>query len=249
MTNGVVRPIKPNRLSLTIQTQQYLLGLVDGGTYQPGEQLPSEKELAVQLGISRSTLREALLNLEQEGVVIRKHGVGTFVAPGYEHRLESGLERLESIMELAARQEQQTQVSDLEIETVRASADLADKLQVTADEELTSIRRVIIVDGKPVAYMADYVVRSILSPAEVSEPFGGSVLDLLREKHGPLIAQALANIVAINADRFLGRKLQVKPGQALLLLEETLYSEQGAPVEFSRNYFVPDFFQFHVVRR
>jgi GntR family transcriptional regulator len=120
---------------------------------------------------------------------------------------------------------------------------------VVSGEELTSIRRVIVVDGRPVAYMADYVVPTTLSHAEINESFGGSVLDLLREKHGSLIAQALANIVAINADHFLTRKLQVKSGQALLLLEETLYTEEGTPVEFSRNYFVPDFFQFHVVRR
>jgi GntR family transcriptional regulator len=248
MSSDGVHPIRSNRLSLSAQAQQYLLGLMDDGTYQPGEQLPSEKELAVQLGISRSTLREALLNLEQEGVVLRKHGIGTFVAPGYGHRLEAGLERLESIMELAARQEQEVQVSDLEIDMVKASSDLAERLRVVSGAELTSIRRVIVVDGRPVAYMADYVVPSTLSPAEISEQFGGSVLDLLREKHGPLIAQALANIVAINADRFLTRKLQVKSGQALLLLEETLYTVEGAPVEFSRNYFVPDFFQFHVVR-
>jgi GntR family transcriptional regulator len=249
MSSDALHPIKANRLPLSAQTQQYLLGLVEDGTYEPGEQLPSEKELALQLGISRSTLREALLNLEQEGVVLRKHGIGTFVAPGYQHRLESGLERLESIMELAARQEQKTQVSDLEIEVVRASSELAERLQVLAGDELTCICRVIVVDGRPVAYMADYVAPSILSVAEMSNSFDGSVLDLLREKHGPLIAQALANIVALNADRFLTQKLQVKFGQALLLLEETLYTEQGTPVEFSRNYFVPDFFQFHVVRR
>lgn len=249
MTSDAVHPIKPSRLPLTTQTQQYLLGLVEDGAYQPGEQLPSEKKLSAQLGISRSTLREALLNLEQEGVIIRQHGVGTFVAPGYQHRLEGGLERLESIIELAARQEQQARVRDLEIKTVRASADLAERLQVLAGEELTSIRRVIVFDGRPVAYMADYVAPSILAPAEIDESFGGSVLDLLREKHGPLVAQALANIVAINADRFLAQKLKVKSGQALLLLEETLYRGEGAPVEFSRNYFVPQFFQFHVVRR
>lgn len=249
MTNDAVHPIKPNKLSLSAQTQHYLVELIETGAYRPGQQLPAEKELAAQLGISRSTLREALLNLEQEGVVLRRHGVGTFVAPGYEHRLEGGLERLESIMELAARQEQRAQVSALEIETIEASADLAERLQVGTGEALTRIRRVILVDDRPVAYMADYVAPSILSPAEVGESFSGSVLDRLREKHGPLIAQALANIVAINADRFLSQRLQVKSGQALLLLEETLYTEQGAPVEFSRNYFVPDFFQFHVVRR
>ena len=66
----------------------------------PGEQLPAEVYLATQLGISRPTLREALLSLEREGFVVRKHGVGTFVTPGYGRRLESGLECLESVLEM-----------------------------------------------------------------------------------------------------------------------------------------------------
>jgi GntR family transcriptional regulator len=249
MTNNVVQPIKANRLPLSAQTQQYLLGLIEHGTYQPGEQLPSEKELATQLGISRSTLREALLNLEQEGVLIRRHGVGTFLAPGYEHRLESGLERLESVLELAARQELQVKVGDLQVEQVPADNDLADRLQVSPGTPLTSVRRVIIVGRKPVAYMADYVLSSILAPDDVKAAFNGSVLDLLREKQSTPAAQAVATIIALNADHFLTQKLNVKSGQALLLLEETLFNDVGMILGFSHNYFVPDFIQFHVVRR
>jgi GntR family transcriptional regulator len=130
MTYAGVQPLKANRLSLSAQTQRYLLDLVEKGAYQPGEQLPSEKELAAQLGISRSTLREALLNLEQDGVVVRKHGVGTFVAPGYEHRLDTGLERLESILELAGRQKLRVSVGNLKVEQAPADSDLASRLQV-----------------------------------------------------------------------------------------------------------------------
>jgi GntR family transcriptional regulator len=249
MTYAGVQPLKANRLSLSAQTQRYLLDLVEKGAYQPGEQLPSEKELAAQLGISRSTLREALLNLEQDGVVVRKHGVGTFVAPGYEHRLDTGLERLESILELAGRQKLRVSVGGLKVEQAPADSDLASRLQVAPGTALTRVRRTILVDGKPVAYMADSVLPSILSPSDVDESFGGSVLDLLRQKHEVEIAQATANIVAINADGFLSRKLKVKAGQALLLLEETVFDTAGTAVEFSRNFFVPDFFEFHILRR
>lgn len=249
MTNSVVQPIRANRIPLSAQTQQYLLDLIETGSYQPGEQLPSEKELSVQLGISRPTLREALLNLEQDGIVVRRHGVGTFVAPGYEHRLESGLERLESVLELAAQQGLESEVGDLEIELTPADQDLANRLKVAPSTPLTSVRRTILVDGKPVAYMADFALASILSPADIDESFRGSVLDLLRQKEDLQVAQAMAHIVAINAGRFLTRKLQVGAGQALLMLEETLFDNAGTALDFSRNYFVPDCFQFHVVRR
>ena len=81
MTNNNVQPLKEKRLTLAVQAQQYLTSLIEEGIYQPGQQFPSEADLATQLGISRATLREALLNLEQEGAIIRKHGMGTFVAP------------------------------------------------------------------------------------------------------------------------------------------------------------------------
>jgi GntR family transcriptional regulator len=249
MTNAAVQPLRANRLPLSAQTQDYLLDLIEDGAYHPGEQLPSEKELAAQLGISRATLREALLNLEQEGVVVRKHGVGTFVARGYEHRLESGLERLESILELAARQQMQVSVGNLDVQETRAGTELAEKLQVPRGTPLTCVCRVIEVDRRPVAYMADYVVSALLSPADVDGTFDGSVLDLLRKKRELRVAQAVANIVAVNAEPALTQKLKVRPDQALLLLEEILFDDEGVAVEFSRNYFIPDRFRFHVVRR
>jgi GntR family transcriptional regulator len=249
MSNDSVQPLKVSRLSLAAQAQQYLLGLIRDGTYHPGEQLLSEKELAAQLGISRPTLREALQNLEQEGFVLRRHGVGTFVSRGYENRLESGLERLESIIQLAAPQRKQVRVGDLQVQQTLADTAIADRLQVAIDTPLTSVHRTILIDGRPVAYMADYAPTSILAESDVGQSFNGSVLDLLRQNQGLKISQAMANIVAINADGFLTSKLKVKPGQALLLLEETVFDDEGKVVEFSRNFFIPDCFQFHIVRR
>jgi DNA-binding GntR family transcriptional regulator len=114
---------------------------------------------------------------------------------------------------------------------------------------LTCVCRVIEVDKKPVAYMADYVISTMLSPADVDGTFGGSVLDLLRKKGDLHVTQAVANIVAVNAEPSLTQKLKVKRDQALLLLEEIVFDGEGIAIEFSRNYFIPDYFQFHVVRR
>ena len=241
--------LKIKKAPLHLQAQQLLLSLIEDGTYQPGEQLPSEVDLAAQLGISRPTLREALLHLEQKSVVIRKHGVGTFVANGCVHRLESGLERLESVLELAARQGMAVGFNDLQVQEEPADPELADKLQIIPGVSLTIVRRVIVVDRVLVAYMVDVAPASILSPADVDERFEGSVLDLLRQKQSIQVAQAAADIVAVNADAFLAKKLSIPLGRAVLLLEETLFDQAGEVVEFSRNYFVPDFFHFRVVRR
>ena len=248
MTDDTLQPLRTNRLSLSARTQQYLLSLIENGTYQPGEQLPSQADLAAQLGISRPTLREALLNLEQDGIIIRKHGVGTFIAPGYGERLETGLERLESVLHLASRQGMQPECTALEVESAPADKEGAASLQVPVDTEVTHVRRVITVEGNPVAYMLDVVPSSVLAPSEIDETFAGSVLDLLRQKRKPVLAQAVADIIALNAKPPLLEKLSVKRGQAILLLEEILLDEEGTIVGFSRNFFVPQFFRFHVVR-
>jgi GntR family transcriptional regulator len=114
---------------------------------------------------------------------------------------------------------------------------------------LTAIQRVIVADKVPVAYMLDVVPTALLAPADLGEEFKGSVLDLLRQGQGAQVAQAAADIMALNADDELASKLLIEPGQAILLIEEILYDGAAKPVGFSRNFFVPEFFQFQVMRR
>ena len=249
MTVDSVLPLKTNKDSLSGQAYRYLLGLIRDGVFRPGEQLPSQNELAAQLGISRSTLREALLKLEQQGLVVRRHGVGTFIAPGYGVRLASGLERLESILKTAARQGMQLGVDALQVEERPADEEQAALLQVEPGTMVTSVRRVLQAEGTPIAYMHDVITASILPQTAIHESFNGSVLDALRQQPGLHISQATATIVAVNADTYLARQLGVNRRQALLLMEEQLFDDAGRVVEFSHNYFVPDFFQFYLVRR
>ena len=243
------RRLKTNKTPLHLQARRHLLNLIENGTFHAGEQLPSEIDLAAQFGISRPTLREALLNLEQEGVIVRRHGVGTFVAPGYGSRLESGLERLESILALAARHGMATQMCGLSVEQVAADEELAGKLDIAPGTPLTCVRRTIAVKHRPAAYMVDYSPVTVLPLEALDTSFTGSILDLLIQRNNIHVCEAVAEITAVNAEPLLAEQLEVEPGQALLLLTETLFVDDNAPIEFSRNYFLPDLFRFHVLRR
>lgn len=240
---------KPQRVSLSQQAHHYLRELIEAGHYEAGQQLPSQAELAAQLGISRLTLREALLSLEQEGVIQIRHGIGTFVSPSYAHRLESGLERLESIMDMASRQGSRVTCDDVHVSQEPADKEMARALQVPEGTLLTRVGRTLRVGSRPVAYMLDMAPASLLTPEAIGSAFDGSILNLLKQRSDLDLTHAVADIQAINAGDELSARLKVKPKQALQLLEETLYNRDGAPVEFSRNYFVPDSFQFRVVRR
>ena len=79
--------------------------------------------------------------------------------------------------------------------------------------------------------------------------FQGSVLDYLLARDDLALARARADIQPVAADDVQSARLDLKLGTVLLLLEETLYATSGQIIGFSRNYFVPEFFKFHVVRR
>lgn len=245
-----MQQIKVDKIPLHVQATSLLRDAIKGGAYEPGERLPSETTLAAQLGISRPTLREALLNLKGEGLIIRRHGVGTFVAKALRPQMESGLERMESVLQLAAQHGLDVTVADLEVSIETASGDILRKLDIDPGTEVTCVRRLLLIDGVRAVYMIDAVPSDLLAPDDIDESFQGSVLDLLRHKsNGSTITHAVADIVAITADANLSRRLDVSRRQALLLLEESLFTESGDAIGYSRNYFVPDLFRFHVIRR
>ena len=115
-----------------------------------GQRLPSEPELARQMGVSRATLREAMRSFETQGRIRRRQGAGTFVV-GEVPLLESGLEVLESLDTMAQRLNLEVTVSDLQVERTFADQELAERLKVSLSTRLTRVRRVVRTGNRPVA--------------------------------------------------------------------------------------------------
>lgn len=216
-------------------------------TCAPGDQLPPEPTLAQSLGISRATLREALRNLERKHIISRRQGVGTFYN-GPQVLIDSGLETLVSVDALALRQGLACSTADLEISAEAACPEFATPLGLDPGQPVTVVRRTKLSAGRPIAYMVDVLPQSIAIPEAVREGFAGSVLDFLIAHPELSPTHATANIVPLKAGKKLGHLLHVVPATVLLLLEETVYSSDNAPLDYSRNYFVPEYFQFHLVR-
>lgn len=242
--------LKINKTPLHLQAQQLLLSLIDDGTYQPGERLPSEIDLAAQLGISRPTLREALLRLEQQGVISRRHGVGTFIS-SHTPILESGLQVLESVERQARRIGLNTQVVDLNIVERPATSKESAMLLLPSDEptDVLSVDRVIAVEGKSVAYLKDVVPQAYLRQQDLGDQFSGSVLDILLQRGTPLPTTSRTEIMAEGAKSQVAAHLGIQPGKALLKLVGQLYNHDERVLDYSISYFIPGYFKFHVMRR
>jgi len=242
--------VKLLKSPLHLQAQQLLREQIRDGTYPPGTQLPSEVELAAQLGISRPTLRAALQHLEQNGAVVRRHGVGNFVSPPTPV-LEYGLEVLESLDSQARRLGLNTEVAHLSVVERAATAEELAMLgrSIEASLPVFSVDRVIAIAGKPIAYLLDVVPNEYLRREDLEEHFSGSVLDILRRRGAPRPAAARTELVAERAGLQIAARLGVSRGAPLLKLVGQVYSEDDHILEYSVGHFVPGHFKFHVLRR
>lgn len=212
-----------------------------------GQRLPSEPDLARKMGVSRATLREAMRTFEVQGLIRRRQGAGTFVV-GHTEVIESGLEVLESVETMAKRLGLRVTVSDLQVEKAYADQVLCQGLDVPLGTALTRVERVIRTESRPVAYLVDTLPEEILRANELPGTFHGSVLDFLLMR-GAGLTTARANISAIGASPDVARALEIQRGDVLLHFNTQIFDTTGRIVTFSYTYFIPGYFNFHVVRR
>lgn len=213
-----------------------------------GSKLPSEPLLAEQLGVSRATLREAMRTFESQGMLRRQQGVGTFVV-GPSQIIDSGLEVLESIETLAERIGLEVSMGRFEISHIQANAVQAKKLNIDEGDPVIEVRRVIMTNDSPVAYLVDNLPEHVLDPETLATRFTGSVLDLLIHIGDPPLSTSKTEISAIHAPVDVAKALNVQRGDTLLLLKALLFNEAGDPVDYSHSYFLPGYFRLHIIRK
>lgn len=212
-----------------------------------GQRLPSEPDLARQMGVSRATLREAMRSFETQGLIRRRQGAGTFVV-GQVPVLDSGLEVLESLDTLAQRQNLEVTVSDLHVERLYADQEIATALVIPLGSRVTRVRRVVRTEGRPVAYLVDTLPEEVFRPDDLPASFHGSVLDYLIHR-GEAMNVARANISAIGASAEVAKCLEIQRGDVLLHFYSQVYDKSGRVLTYTFSYFIPGYFHFHVVRR
>jgi GntR family transcriptional regulator len=223
------------------------------GRHRPGERLPPEQELSAHLGISRGTLRTALRRLEESGEIVRRQGSGTYVGRTSSTSLDEGLEKLVSYSELARRRGVKLELGELEIVRKRVGPEAGEVFGIDADSEATTITRVLLMDGRPGAWMRDVVHPGVDLPpqAKLRQALtrGDMVLDVIRGQGVP-VAYTRAHIsarVLSKRDR-VGAALGVDDTVAALEIGHVTCTGEGTPVEYSTDVFLPRSLDLHVMR-
>lgn len=239
---------KVRQPQLYLLAKEEILNHILKNRLEPGTLLPPENQLATQLGISRGTLREAMRVLEEEAVVRRRQGVGTFISDSHD-RIHSTLDMNEGVSEMIIGRGKRPGSRDTKIEEIKASRKLADQLNVKPGDPIISLTRIRTADDVPVAYTMDFLPLGIVPPTFSQDFRGGSLYTYMEELLGIELTQSMLRIQPIKAPKSMAHALDIRPGTLLMLLKQTDRDTNFVPVLYSEEYFVADRFEFIVFRR
>jgi GntR family transcriptional regulator len=232
------------RLSFAVRDQ--LAERIASGEIAAGGRLPPEPQLAADLGVSRATLREALRSLEEDGMVTRTRGAGTYATN--RPRLRNNLDLNFGVTEAIRAAGMRPGTASSTVRTAAASADDAQALDLQRGDTVVVLERIRTADDRPVVWSRD-VVRATLLPAEALERAGDvSVYDVL-ERGGVTIQHGVVTVEPQIADKALAKRLRIEQGALVLYLRQVDYDAAGEPVLLSHEHHVADAFEFSVVRR
>lgn len=198
--------------------------------------LPSESELAVEMGVSRATIRTALVKLGAEGLVSRKQGDGTYVNQRILD-VQTHLGEIWEFTRLIRESGHEPAIVPLGIRQCPASEHVAEALNIEPLTAVMSINRLFLADGKPVVLSENIVALSLISVEHVELDASFSLHEFMELYCGQSIGYAIAHISSVLAKRELAEILKIKAGFPLLHFVETFYNKSEQPVVYANNYY------------
>lgn len=208
------------------------------GTYGVGYRLPSEPVLAASFGVSRLTLRQALMVLQREDMIDRVVGRrgGTFVRGA---RFDRDLTSFAGFSEQLERQGVIAGAKVLNAREIPAPDVVAGCLELSEGDPVVEVQRLRLAGGTPVLLECSYFPARAF-PGLLDHTLDRSLYGLLGEKYGRRPSYAREILTPVKADRRAAELLGVRGGTPLLLVERTAFDSGGTPVEHARDLFLSD---------
>lgn len=221
-----------------VRIEQWLIDAITRGVLSQGDKFPGERDFAARIGVSRMTLRQALATLEQRGVLQRGTGRGggaVVVQP----KIECDLTGVAGFTEQMRRAQLRAGARVLTTETLPANGLVAEELQVRAGDPVHEIVRVRSADGTPLALENSYFPAEHF-PDLLRCRLTGSLYNLLQKHYGLGPHTATELLEPYLTGEYEAEQLGIEVGSPLMLIQRTVYSASGLPVEFARDLFRAD---------
>jgi GntR family transcriptional regulator len=230
-------PLRVGGLPLHRKAEESLRKLIDEPEYAGGGLLPDELTLANRLGVSRGTVRAAMLRLVGEGRLERRAGIGTRVV---QHATESAITAWRSLSREMARQGVDVRLFRCELRDVSATEAVAAALRVPSATPVQRLDRVRGWNELPVLRSRSWFHPRVRFPE--NQAFIRPLYDLVRAVSGLTADRASEAFLAEAAAPSLARDLKIRTNSPVLLRRHTVFDTQGRPLELAEVHYVSERF-------
>jgi GntR family transcriptional regulator len=214
------------------QIAEFLVELIESGPLPVGARVPSERDLAKLVGVSRMTARAALSSLVQRGLLDRGVGRGTFVARA---KLEHDLGHLTGFTEMIRRQGHAPQARIRALHELSAPEKVAQELGLEAGDPVFRIERLRFADDEPLT-LEDSWLPAERFPGLLDHDMRDSIYELMRDAYDAVPVRAVERLEPVLAEEHQARALGIEVGAPLMQISRVAFTADGTPVEFARDH-------------
>lgn len=232
--------MKTSVLPLYAKLKETLIAAIASGELQPGDKLPSHHELCERYNMSYMTMRRAITELTNEGVMTAVHGKGIYVAERKQIAENSGLL---SFSEDMKRRGLQSSSRLLEAKIISASTVMAQVLNTQVGEPLVYLQRLRLAGNQPIAIQTAYLPQKICPNLLDHDWNEVSLYTVLQDVYNLMITDSKGTVGAVLATAEEAKLLKKKQPLALLSTERIVYHIDGSPIEFARSLYCADRYQ------
>lgn len=223
------------------KVERMMRDLIEQPAYRNGEFLPKEVDIAEKLGVARNTVRHAISKLVNEGLLVRKKGVGTKVAVG---RIPTRLDSWWSFTKEMKAKGIDVVNFELDVQILPANDEVATAMHIKAGTKMVRLSRLRGTPEGPSLMSVSWFHPRLKMTGW--ENFTKPLYQMLEEDCGVIVAVSREEISAISAEKWLAEKLGVEVGAPLLFRQRIVSDTDGRMVEFNKVYYKGDGFTYSI---
>lgn len=213
-----------------IQLMDILKEMVQSGVWEPGDQIPGEQDFCKHYGVSRTVVRQALRELELEGVIDRRRGKGTFIALP---KISEGLvQKLTGFYQDMVERGLKPGTKVLHQDVIPSNEKVARFLNIKPGEQVVDILRLRSINEEPIQLVTTYIPYELCPALASVDLTNRSLYEFLEKECGIFIARGIRYIEAVLPNETEIALLGIERVTPLLMLDSISFSENGQPIEY-----------------
>ena len=226
-------------IPLYFQLKEKIKEKIVNGDLEPGDLIPSERELSEKYDISRPTIRQALQGLVNEGLLYREKGRGTFVA---EPKIKYGfIQKFTTFYDDMQKKGYTLKTKVISKEVKKATARIANKLNIEKDDKIIFLERLRYIEkSEPIVWVMNFLPYD-LCPELINEDLKDkSLYHILDEKYNITYHKAEITLEPVIAEKIDSEMLKIEEGSPIHLMENITYSKNGEIMDYFESRFIGD---------